>query len=278
MNTLPDDLINFLRQSRQLEYDVPNSTIGPIRMKTEKDLELNTISFYPATQSIIDDPYSDLDGLYIAEVIDLISESEDYDPEGLLCWVPSLKSYACIDAEHGTVLKFMDTTWSDISENPIAYLDAQWDFVSIDTKSEIILPWLHFPFELEEYDQILKPYPSICSVHVEPVIAKKFNKPPLFNALRQRELSQWIERYTTYFPCSGVPVTEDELLCCIKCHEEEAKWISEIDDAIIAIDEKPNEDGWLKCPFCGKRFKINDKEIFKDGVHLMCGQKISIMS
>ena len=64
MTDLPNDLLAFLRVSRQLNYDSQKSEIGRITLKSDVDLSTSTITTFPNCQSIIEDPYSDLDGLY----------------------------------------------------------------------------------------------------------------------------------------------------------------------------------------------------------------------
>ena len=158
MTDLPNDLLAFLRVSRQLNYDSQKSEIGRITLKSDVDLSTSTITTFPNCQSIIEDPYSDLDGLYQIDVYDLVAESEHYDTEGLLCWIVAVKRFGCVDPEHGDVLTFPDVTWTMLAKDPLPYLDAQWG--DDDGVAQRVLPWLHFPFKIRKTETVLKPYGS----------------------------------------------------------------------------------------------------------------------
>jgi hypothetical protein len=273
---LPNELLAFLWAGHQLEYDAAKSEIGRITLKRDTDLAVSTITTFPGCQSIIDDPYSDLDGLYQSDVYNLVAESEDYDPEGLLCWIVSLKRFGCIDPEHGDVIMFPDVTWTDIVANPLPYLEAQWG--DDHDVAERVLSWIHFPFRVRSDDRVIMPYGSRCGVHDAPVTAQHTSKHPLFDVLRRREIDDWFQNYQTVFPYSGVPLSDDELLCCSQCRAAEDTWIQRIDDLILPLDTTPNAHGWIKCPGCGTRFSLADSNTFKDGMHLDCAQKINVVT
>lgn len=272
---LPSDLLAFLRDGRQLDYDENTSQIGRITLKRDADLVQTTITTFPGCQAIIDDPYFDLEGLYQIEVYDLVAEAELYDTEGLLCWIVALKRFGCVDPEHGDVITFPGVTWTDIEANPLLYLDAQWT----DNDAAIrVLPWIHFPFKFNEIDAVLTPYGSQCPVHGSPVAIQEIRKPPLFEVMRIREMDDWLQNYLTTFPFSGLPITEDELLCCSRCRTAEDAWTRNIEESILPVDVTPNAHGWVECPCCGKRFLPSDSNVFKSGSHLICGQKIDVVS
>ena len=272
---LPDDLIAFLRAGRQLDYDADNSEIGRITLKRDADLTLTTITTFPGCQSIIDDPYSDIEGLYQADVYDLVAECRDYDPQGLLCWILALRRFGCIDPEHGDVITFPDVTWTDIAANPLPYLDSQWsDDYHVAVR---VLPWIHFPFKLSKTDVVIAPYGSRCPVHDTAATARRTSRPQLFDVFRRRNMDDWLQKHQATFPYSGVPVTDDELLCCSDCRVAEDAWIQGIDDSISPADATPNAHGWVQCPGCGTRFSIVDSAIFAGGIHMTCGQKINVV-
>ena len=121
------DLLAFLREGRELEYDVVASEVGTLTHKEVSELSRSTITTFPGCDSIIEDPYEDLeDGEYQIAVYDLVAETEDYDPEGMQCWIIALKCFGSIDPEHGEVLSFPKVTWTAIVKSPIRYLAAQW--------------------------------------------------------------------------------------------------------------------------------------------------------
>jgi hypothetical protein len=279
MTALPNDLLSFLRLGRQLEYDEPNSEIGRLMLKSEMDLSLSTITTFPNYQSIINDPYSDLDGLYQIEVYDLVAESERYDKEGLLCWIVAVKRFGSVDPEHGDVLTFPDATWTDLAKAPLPYLDAQWN----DGIGERVLPWLYFQFKLRKTETVLRPYGAHCPVHGISLAVQRVPRLPLLDSLRRsvlrrREKDDWLQNHLTTFPCSGLPVNEDELLCCPECRAAESQWANQVEHAIIPLEARPNAHGWIQCPGCGIRFSTTDAGEFNDGVHLSCGQKISLVT
>jgi len=124
---LSADLLAFLREGRELEYDVVASEVGTLTHKEVSELSRSTITTFPGCDSIIEDPYEDLeDGEYQIAVYDLVAETEDYDPEGMQCWIIALKCFGSIDPEHGEVLSFPKVTWTAIVKSPIRYLAAQW--------------------------------------------------------------------------------------------------------------------------------------------------------
>ncbi len=271
---LPNDLLAFLSAGSQLQYDESESTIGRIVLKSEAELSRDTIAGYPGCQSIIDDPYEDLDGLYQIEVYDLVAESEMYQTEGLFCWIIALQCFGVVDPEHGDVLTFPGVTWTDIAKSPTTYLDAQWD-VGVGQR---VLPWLRFPYEISEHETTLQPYESQCPVHDVPVTVQRLKKPPLFEVLRRRETKKWLQDRPASFPYSGLPVSEKELRCCHACHAAETDWLNEVDAAIAPLEAKPNAHGWIRCPGCGCRFTITDSRAFRNGMHLDCGQKICVVN
>ncbi len=269
---LPNDLLAFLGSCRQLEYDAENSDIGRIKLKRDTDLSLTTITTFPGCQSIIDDPYSDLDGLYQSDVYDLVAASEDYDTEGLLCWIVALKRFGCIDPEHGDVITFPDVTWTNLAANPLPYLDAQW---GDDDAVVRVLPWIHFPFRLNDHEVTLQPYPELCQVHGQKITTVTSPTRTLKDLLRQRELDDWISNCQASFPYRGVPVNAREVKYCPNCRDAEDDWMGGIE--VVPPEAAPNPHGWIKCPGCGMRFHKNDTQNFQLGVHVECGQRIQVV-
>ncbi len=211
---------------------------------------------------------------------DLVAESEHYDTEGLLCWIVAVKRFGCVDPEHGDVLTFPDVTWTMLAKDPLPYLDAQWG--DDDGVAQRVLPWLHFPFKIRKTETVLKPYGSRCEVHGTSLTVQRVPKLPLCDVLRQsvlrrREMDDWLQSYLTTFPCSGLPVNDDELLCCSDCRAAQHEWMNQIGRAIIPLAARPNAHGWVECPGCGTRFSIADADEFNNGAHLSCGQKIHLL-
>ncbi len=272
---LPDDLVAFLHDGRQFEYDSNAAEIGRIKLKRDTDLVRSIITTLTGCQSIIDDPYNFLEGSYQIDVYDLVKESEDYDVEGLFCWIVELQRFGSVDPEHGDVITFPNLTWTELTKNPMPYLDAQWSGDEVGVR---VLPWLHFPFKLSKLDVDLRPYGSQCRIHCTPLTVQAVRRLPLFDVMQRREAEDWLQNYHTTFPCSGLPVTDDEFLCCTECRAAEDSWVQTVLKSIVPIDVAPNAHGWINCPYCGQRFLPAFTSAFVDGMHLLCGQKLNILS
>ncbi|HVF10677.1 MAG TPA: hypothetical protein VNA16_07735, partial [Abditibacteriaceae bacterium] len=50
------------------------------------------------------------------------------------------------------------------------------------------------------------------------------------------------------------------------------------DNDAPAIDAVVDTEGWLKCPCCGWRFTIKDKNVWTGRRHKRCGQKINMVN
>lgn len=277
---LPADCLEFLRSGRTLSFDVESSEIGPISLVSADEVREVTVNVFPGCQELDYgvDLYDGLDGQYAVPIINLIAESERYDAKGLFCWIPALAAYGSVDCEHGTVRYYPETNWHEIEQNPLPFLDGQWNNEGVVAK-----PWLHFPFCI--YDppwahepKIVVPiYPETCPIHGRPVTARNTLRPEHFGAWRERVLSEWFEQYLKSFPCSGLATDEGRLLCCTKCRNAENRWLKERFTTGPVIEVRANSAGYVECPGCGIRFSIRDPERHKDGMHTTCGQRIVIV-
>jgi hypothetical protein len=274
MKPLPGETLEYLRAGRALKYDEASSGIGAITLHHVDAVQLTTLNVYPGCQEIMFGPYDDLDGVYEVQVYSLVSKSAVYRPEGLLCWIPALARFGSVDDEHGSVLVYSRSTWSDIVENPVGHLNAQWGRGTAQT--EYVLPWLHFPFRLDS-GVVFLPYPKECPIHHSPVSALSARKGEWFEAMRQRALDDWLANYLVVFPCSGVPADEEHLLCCAECRTAEIKWLQAVDDENEVLDVTPNAERWVKCPGCGIHFALYDPDAYLDSRHRGCGQKLRVV-
>jgi hypothetical protein len=201
--------------------------------------------------------------------------SDDYSPVGLLCWFVDLKVFGCIDPEHGKVMTFPDSTWSDIVASPIAYLDERWDGTGL---GENIFPWLYFPFVLEDNSETkLLPYRHQCPMHELAITTMRRPRPRIFESFRRRETASWLHNYQKTFPCSGLPINEnDDQLACIACREAEDNWLREVIAAITPVDAQLYGQNWVKCPACGVRFSTVNPDSYLEDIHLRCGQRLRL--
>ena len=94
---LPDDLILFLRSGQQPRYDVSICEAGEIRFHA---LDQLVVKYFPMDPTGDDDPHADDHGSYLVKGISLVASCDDYDPEGLLIWLPLDQRYGIWDGEH----------------------------------------------------------------------------------------------------------------------------------------------------------------------------------
>lgn len=276
MVKLPEDLSEFLRQGRQLEYDANRSNIGEIQLKSLGEVSLETLEVFPLSSSRMFGCYESLEGTYHVPVFDLVKESEDYLPEGLFCWLPTVQAYGAVDAEHSEITIFPGVTWKSIVGNPLTYLDAQWNS-SLGSEGKSLLPWLYFPFHLEERSDVIEPYPKSCPVHQIPVITKRVREHRLADLIRECHLEQWLDARQE-FPCCGVPVDEQSLLHCSDCFEAQQKWVNDTCASMPVADATPNDAGVVECPGCRRKFSYRDSNAYLDQIHLRCGTRVNVIA
>lgn len=274
MIELPSDCLRFLEAGQQFAYCPDGTSIGRIHLKHAGELVARMARLHPDGQGVIDDPYAHLDGNYAVELIDLVRESDDYDPEGLLCWIPAIKSFGSVDEEHSTAISYTGAAWSDIVRDPIGHLDSQWGLGSVPVNQ--VLPWLSFSFRLDSGDAVLAPYAVACHRHQEPLVVDQRPAPKLSRVYRRRDPSVWLSKCLQDFPCPGVPLNNTDSILCRTCRSLEQDWMHAQMNAIPELTVVANSQGWIECPGCGIRFSISDEARFQYGIHLTCGQRIRV--
>jgi len=119
---LPQDLVDFISQSKSLSYDEEKCVIGHIELVPIKSLIRGRI--------YVDKIVSNQDdlkmGYYVVPAVDLIAECEGFDAWGILVWLPDIQKFGTWDSDHRELKVFSKAKWSDIIEYPIKYLNAQW--------------------------------------------------------------------------------------------------------------------------------------------------------
>ena len=74
--------------------------------------------------------------------VNLVAECDDYDPCGLLMWLPIERRYAVWDHGHWYMGVFdPEQTWTDIVQSPAKYINAQWDGEDSDVPATPLKPW-----------------------------------------------------------------------------------------------------------------------------------------
>jgi hypothetical protein len=146
---LPDDLIQFLRQGKQLEYERSQAAPGRIA--------LYDLGQHILTEAYVDsenhpfaysDPHAGEDGYYPVPAVGLVSACEYFDPpDSILMWLPEWKLFATWDDDHWDLRVFPHITWSQIAANPLPYINAIWQPENVE--NELFVPWLAYPHKHE---------------------------------------------------------------------------------------------------------------------------------
>lgn len=276
---LPPEVLEFLKAGKSLDYDVSKSTVGPIRFVDSSRVKVEEIEVTSDNSNVGEfDPYDFLGGSYHVDVINLVAESADYDPFGILGWVPVYRAFGSWDVEHRTLLLFETATWSDIVRDPRRYLDEQWVGDGVGRTPFL---WLTLPFHLDEYEYIIKPYPERCRLHktkltTKPCQSASREELALREALKLKHIESYLEGLRTDFPHSGVASTETETYGCLACGKAEQQWLTSArNDAAVPVTA--SEDQFVRCPACRKVFGIENRQVFVDGYHLTCGTRLVVI-
>ncbi len=113
---LPDDLVAFLKTNRLLTYDAATCEIGVFTLRALD--EVQEIEF--AVRAENGDAVSTMRGL------NLLKSCEDYDPRGMLIYIPSLRKYGSYDGEKRSLVTYRGMSWSNFLDNPARYINAAW--------------------------------------------------------------------------------------------------------------------------------------------------------
>ena len=106
-----------------------------------------------------DDPNAPGVNSYLVLAVDLIAScDDDYDPAGLLLWLPIERRYAAWDSSHCKIDLFaQDATWERIAADLVRYLEASLGGDGYDPALERLVPWLSHPYGKK---QVYKPQPT----------------------------------------------------------------------------------------------------------------------
>jgi hypothetical protein len=147
---LPQELVDFFKAGRQLDFDPTGTEIGPIRLKPFDHLR---IDWFPVntddTPEHENDPHRFDEGAYQLRIVDLVGEDEVHGPDGLLAWFCDYHAFGCCNHQNGVAMIFPNTTWSDIVADPAKHLDAPWNWIEDCQLIEYLKPWEHCEFKSE---------------------------------------------------------------------------------------------------------------------------------
>jgi hypothetical protein len=145
---LPQDLIDFLKSGKQLEYDIEACEAGRVKLKHLEQLFIEDFQVDSENSPLADfDPNAGEKGYYAVSGVSLLAEAEDYDPSGILLWLPQSRVFATWDCDHWNLLGFPGVNWRQIVNNPLPYLNAQWR-KSKEIKVMYLAAWENYPFHI----------------------------------------------------------------------------------------------------------------------------------
>lgn len=158
--SLPPDLLRFLKDDRQLEYDAISCEAGMVSLR---DLAELNVQLFPMETGSLDnyseDPNHPGVNSYLVPGVDLVrSCSGDYDPTGLLIWFPEEDRYGTWDPSHCYICLFSaDTDWDTIAASPSSHINAQW--TGMDATSppvDPLCPWFRYEYADGQYHKPLE--------------------------------------------------------------------------------------------------------------------------
>jgi hypothetical protein len=155
---LPQDLTDYLKQRRQLEYDAAECEAGSITLLPLARLQIKLfptdVDNGPIDNN--DDPHCGEMGCYLIPAVSLAEECENFDAEGLLLWLPEESCFGTWDADHTLVEVFSPSVkWSDIADDPLSYVNSFWS----DDRAGGLAPLVPWPKYEYDPDQPTAPLP-----------------------------------------------------------------------------------------------------------------------
>lgn len=207
---IPLELKAFLTKGMQLDFEHQKSEVGRIKLVTIKQLK---ISFAEVkswdTEYEDEDPYAELDGYYLIPAINLVIWSDLYEPEGILAWFPTFKSYGSFDNEHQTFLLFQHVTWNDILIDPVLYLDEQWKHSGVGSFKK---PWPYHDYYYDDLDIKFAGYKFSCNIHKMQLIFADSHEDDLPDLATEKAI-QFLRHSQKEFPYPGLVINDKEYFC-----------------------------------------------------------------
>ena len=143
--TIPNDLWEFLVAGKQLDYSVELCEAGKVVLQAPGRLTVEPV-FIDSEGSPLDsvDPNAGVKGYYAVPAISLLASCENFDPEGILIWLPDQSCYGTWDCDHWDVFTFGSVTWMEIVRDPVPFINAQWKH---EIECEYLIPWDRYEFK-----------------------------------------------------------------------------------------------------------------------------------
>jgi hypothetical protein len=158
---LPADLVAFLAAGRQLEYDPATCEARAVTLLPLGGLKLERFPVETSGSAFFEqDPHFPEVNSYLVLGVNLVAScTADYDPVGILMWLPVEKRYGVWDSSHCTIQMFgADVTWERIAAAPARHINAGWTGIDPEAPPmEDLVPWLAHPYGDE---QVYTPQPD----------------------------------------------------------------------------------------------------------------------
>ncbi len=107
-----------------------------------------------------DDPHAGEHGSYLVAGVSLVASCDNYDPVGLLLWLPLDGRYGTWDGEHGTLRVFQEgVDWSAIAKDTARYINSQWEMECSAPVSDFT-PWGRHHYNAEQFHRPLPDIPE----------------------------------------------------------------------------------------------------------------------
>ena len=146
---LPADLAAFLAAGRQLQYDAEACGAGAVTLVPLNELKPQRFPVETIGETFrADDPNAPGVNSYLVLAVDLIADCNDeYEPTGLLLWLPVERRYAAWDSSHCKIDMFADdVTWERIAADPVPYIEASMGGGPVGPPTERLVPWVAHPY------------------------------------------------------------------------------------------------------------------------------------
>ncbi len=147
---LPADLVAFLADGKQLEYDPDPCEAGAVILVLLSQLKLERFPVETGSLPVFEqDPHYPKVNSYLVLGVNLVAScTGDYDPVGLLLWLPVEKRYAVWDSSHCGIQVFGSAvTWEQIAASPSRHINAGWTGMDPDAPPmEELVPWPAHPY------------------------------------------------------------------------------------------------------------------------------------
>jgi hypothetical protein len=160
---IPTELLEFVGAGKQLEYEPDTCEAGMVKIYSLSNLKYERFPVETSDSKLFkQDPNYPSTNSYLVLGVNLVEScTNDYDPVGILLWLPIEKRYGVWDVSHCTIIMFGDEiTWENIVATPSDYINAGWFSPGDPKLPEVseLLPWLNnHPYSKE---QLYEPQPA----------------------------------------------------------------------------------------------------------------------